>query len=228
VTAPHAQPLVELRDVERRYARGPTSVVALAGVSLTLAQGEFAAVVGPSGCGKSTLLNVVSGVDRADLGLVRVAGLDLRRAGERELVQFRRRHLGVVFQAFHLVANLTAEENVALPLALDGRRDDRRVRELLARVGLAERARHRPGELSGGEQQRVALARALVHRPALVVADEPTGNLDSENGARVIALLEELRRSEGTALLLATHDRSLVQRAERVVTLKDGRTLEAR
>jgi putative ABC transport system ATP-binding protein len=131
-----------------------------------------------------------------------------------------------VFQAFHLVANLTAEENVALPLALDGRSDPVRVRELLKRVGLATRARHHPGELSGGEQQRVAVARALVHRPALVVADEPTGNLDSGNGARVMEVLEEMRRSEGAALVLATHDRGIVARTDRVVFLRDGRVVD--
>jgi putative ABC transport system ATP-binding protein len=214
------EPLVELADVRRRYVRGGTTLDALAEVSLAVSSGEFVAVVGPSGCGKSTLLNLIAGVDRADAGTVRVCGLELTAASEAELT------VGVVFQAFHLVANLTAEENVALPLALDGRSDRGRVRELLARVGLAERAGHRPGELSGGEQQRVAVARALVHRPALLVADEPTGNLDSANGARVMEVLEELRRSEGAALVLATHDRSIVSRADRVVYLRDGRVVE--
>jgi putative ABC transport system ATP-binding protein len=217
--------VVELVGVERRYARGGAVVRALAGVSLTVARGEFVAVVGPSGCGKSTLLNLISGVDRADAGTVRVCGLELTWASEAELTRFRRRSVGVVFQAFHLVANLTAEENVALPLALDGRSDTERVRVLLGRVGLAERARHYPGELSGGEQQRVAVARALVHRPALLVADEPTGNLDSGNGMRVLEVLEELRRGEGTALVLATHDRSIVERADRIVSLHDGRVV---
>src|SRR5262245_36504973 len=218
--------VVELQGVRRRYVRGGSMVDALAGISLSVARGEFVAVVGPSGCGKSTLLNLVSGVDRGDAGTVRVCGLELTTAGEAELTRFRRRSVGVVFQAFHLVANLTAEENVALPLALDGRSDPERVRELLARVGLAERARHYPGELSGGEQQRVAVARALVHRPALLVADEPTGNLDSGNGAKVLEVLEELRRSEGAALVLATHDRSVVSRADRIVFLRDGRVVE--
>ena len=215
--------LVELRDVERRYDRGGTTLRAVAGVSLTIAPGEFVAVVGPSGCGKSTLLNLVSGVDRADAGSVRVDGRELTTASEAELTLLRRRTLGIVFQAFHLVSNLTAEENVALPLALDGKHDPARARALLERVGLAARARHYPGELSGGEQQRVAVARALVHRPRLLVADEPTGNLDSASGARVLDLLEELRKSEGAALLLATHDRSIVARAERVVSMRDGR-----
>jgi putative ABC transport system ATP-binding protein len=230
---PVSAPVVELRAVERRYAptqrrapaAGTAAVHALDGVSLAVAAGEFVAIVGPSGCGKSTLLNLIAGVDRADAGTVHVAGIELGRASEKELTQLRRRLLGVVFQAFHLVPNLTAEENVALPLALDGRRDPDRVQALLASVGLAARARHYPGELSGGEQQRVAVARALVHRPRLLIADEPTGNLDSGAGAHVLALLEELRAREGAALVLATHDRELVRRAGRVIELRDGRVV---
>ncbi len=218
-------PVIELVDAERRYARGGAAVAALDRVTLAIAPGAFVAVVGPSGCGKSTLLNLIAGVDRPDAGSVRVCGLALERASETELTHLRRRSLGVVFQAFHLVPNLTAAENVALPLALDGRRDPERVRALLERVGLGPRAGHYPGELSGGEQQRVAVARALVHRPAVLVADEPTGNLDSENGARVLALLEELQRSEGAALVLATHDRAIDARAGRVVALRDGRVV---
>ncbi len=219
--------LVQFENAERRYVRGGATVAALAGVSLTIQAGEFVAVVGPSGCGKSTLLNLMAGVDRADAGSVRVCGLALEGASEGELTLLRRRSLGIVFQAFHLVANLTAEENVALPLALDGRRDPERVRMLLERVGLGARARHYPGELSGGEQQRVAVARALVHRPALLIADEPTGNLDSASGARVLELLEELRRSENAALVLATHDPAIDARAERVVAMRDGRIVAA-
>jgi putative ABC transport system ATP-binding protein len=219
------QAVVELENVSRRFERGGASLAALDGVSLSVAAGEFVAVVGPSGCGKSTLLNLIAGVDRADAGAVRVCGRELGRASEAELTHLRRRTLGIVFQAFHLVPNLTAEENVALPLALDGRGDPARVRALLERVGLAARARHFPGELSGGEQQRVAVARALVHRPALVVADEPTGNLDSASGARVLELLLELRASEGAALVLATHDAAIEARAPRVVALRDGRVV---
>ena len=219
-------PVIELVKAERRYVRGGATVVALAGVSLTIARGECVAVIGPSGCGKSTLLNLIAGVDRPDAGSVRVCGVALERASEAELTHLRRRALGVVFQAFHLVANLTAEENVALPLALDGRRDPQRVRALLERVGLGARARHYPGELSGGEQQRVAVARALVHRPAVLIADEPTGNLDSESGARVLALLLELQRSENATLVLATHDPALDARAQRVLALRDGRLVQ--
>jgi putative ABC transport system ATP-binding protein len=180
------------------------------------------ALLGPSGCGKSTLLNLLSGVDRADEGQVEVAGIDLSRASERDLVALRRTRIGIVFQAFHLVPNLTVEENVALPLALAGRRDRARVDELLERVGLTARRAHFPSQLSGGEQQRTAVARALVHRPLLVLADEPTGNLDSRNGEAVLELLDELRRAQGAALLLATHDERVAARADRQVRLRDG------
>jgi putative ABC transport system ATP-binding protein len=219
--------VIALENVHRRYRRAGLDVEALAGVSLAIARGESVAVVGPSGCGKSTLLNLISAVDAADEGRVLFEGRDLGSLAEGELVLLRRRSIGVVFQAFHLLANLTAEENVALPLALDGRRDRARVRELLERVGLAPRAAHYPGELSGGEQQRIAIARALVHRPALLVADEPTGNLDSASGERVLDLLQELRIKEGAALLFATHDRAIESRADRVVRLSDGRVERA-
>ncbi len=224
-TGPVAAPLIELAGVERRYARGGMAVVALSDVTLSIERGESVAIAGPSGCGKSTLINLLAAVDRADRGRVVVAGTDLGRAGERELARLRRRAIGVVFQAFHLVPNLTAEENVSLPLALDGRSDRARVRELLDAVGLLARGRHYPSELSGGEQQRVAVARALVHRPALVVADEPTGNLDSATGAHVLDLLEALRRESGTTLVLATHDDAVAARAERLIALKDGRVV---
>lgn len=219
------EPVVALEGVSKRYRTGGALVTALNDVSLRLAAGEMVALVGPSGCGKSTTLNLVSGVDTPDEGEVRVCGVDLRRADEGTLTRLRRRLVGIVFQAFHLVPHLTVEENVALPLALDGRRDEARVAELIERVGLAHRRRHFPGQLSGGEQQRVAVARALVHRPRVVVADEPTGNLDSAAGAAVLALLDELRREEGTALLLATHDGRLAAAAERVLAMRDGRLL---
>jgi putative ABC transport system ATP-binding protein len=216
-------PVVRLERVSRRYRRGDEVVAALEGVSLELEAGEMVALVGPSGCGKSTTLNLVSGVDRADSGRVEVCGVELGSARERQLVELRRRRIGVVFQAFHLMPHLTVAENVALPLALDHRRDPARVRELLERVGLEHRASHFPSELSGGEQQRTAVARALVHRPAVVVADEPTGNLDSASGSGVLALLTELRREQGAALLLATHDERLAAAADRVVAMRDGR-----
>jgi ABC-type lipoprotein export system ATPase subunit len=215
------EPIV-LEAVSKNYRRGDELVAALVDVSFTVAAGELVALVGPSGCGKSTTLNLVSGVDRADAGRVAVCGLELGAASEAQLVTLRRRTVGIVFQAFHLVPHLSVEENVALPLALDGRRDPARVAELLERVGLVHRRRHFPGELSGGEQQRTAVARALVHRPRVVLADEPTGNLDSTTGAEVLRQLDELRREERTALLLVTHDDNVATLADRVVRLRDG------
>jgi len=220
------RPIAELEAVERRYERGGLAVQALTDVDFRLESRELVALTGPSGCGKSTLLNILSAVDRADAGRVAVCGRDLRRAGEDELTLLRRREIGVVFQDYQLMPNLTAAENVALPLALDGRADPERVRELLERVGLSGRAAHYPSELSGGEQQRVAVARALVHRPALVVADEPTGNLDSSSGRQVLDLLIDLRLREGAALVLATHAPEVADRADRVVRLRDGRVVD--
>jgi len=223
VTGGIASVVVRLDRVHRRFGRGTGAVDALVGVSLAVAAGELVAITGPSGCGKSTLLNLVGGVDRPDGGSIRVAGIDVHRASEAELVELRRRHVGVVFQAFHLVPHLTVAENVALPLDLAGRRDPGRVAALLERVGLAKRSRHYPGELSGGEQQRTAVARALVHAPCVVLADEPTGNLDSGHGAEVMRLLDELRREQRAALLLVTHDETLATVADRVVRMRDGR-----
>ena len=216
--------IAELVAASRTYGRG---VRALDRLDLAVAAGERVALVGPSGCGKSTCLNLLAGVDRPDEGEVRVLGLDLARATERERTLLRRRAVGIVFQAFHLVPHLSVEENVALPLALDGRSDRARVAELLERVGMAGRAKHHPSELSGGEQQRTAVARALVHRPRLVLADEPTGNLDSASGAAVVELLHEAVSVEGAALVLATHDERVAARCDRVVALRDGR-LDAR
>ena len=215
----------ELEQVERTYRRGRLAVPVLRGVDLRLAGRELVALTGPSGCGKSTLLNIISAVDRADTGSVMVCGHDLLAASESELTMLRRRRIGVVFQDFQLLPNLTARENVALPLALDGQSDPERVQRLLDRVGLGQRCSHYPSELSGGEQQRVAVARALVHRPDLVVADEPTGNLDSKNGRQVLELLMGLRLEEGAALVLATHDPEVAERADRVVRLHDGRVV---
>jgi len=214
--------VIELSGVSKRYLRGNEVVHALREVSLSLSAGEMAALVGPSGCGKSTTLNLIAGVDRPDEGAVIVCGTDLGRAREAELVHARRRHIGIVFQSFHLMPHLTVEENVALPLALDGRKDTPRVRDLICRVGLEARRSHFPAELSGGEQQRTAVARALVHRPAVVLADEPTGSLDSASGTAVLQLMDELRRQEGTALLLATHDETIAAAADRVVRMCDG------
>jgi putative ABC transport system ATP-binding protein len=217
-----AAPAVVLDGATKHYGSGARRVTALAGVTFSVAPGEMLAITGPSGCGKSTLLNLVGGVDRPDGGRVVVCGLDVGTATETQLVGLRRTCVGTVFQAFHLVPHLTVEENVALPLALAGTSDPARVAALIARVGLAHRARHFPAELSGGEQQRTAVARALVHRPHVVLADEPTGNLDSRSGAEVLRLLDELRRDERAALLLVTHDERIATLADRIVRLRDG------
>jgi putative ABC transport system ATP-binding protein len=214
--------IVRLIKVSRRYRRGEEVVIALDRLSFEVGEGEILALEGPSGCGKSTTLGLIAGVDRPNAGHVIVAGLDLTSAAEPELVALRRRTVGIVFQAFHLFPNLTVEENVALPLALDGRRDPARVASLVERIGLSRRRSHYPSELSGGEQQRTAVARALVHRPAVLLADEPTGNLDSHSGAAVLRLIDELRREEGAAVVLATHDGDVSALADRIVHLRDG------
>jgi putative ABC transport system ATP-binding protein len=221
-------PIVLLAHANKVYRRGSEAVEALADFHLEVAAGEMVALCGPSGCGKSTCLNLLSGVDRADSGIVRVCDVDLTTALERDLRILRRRKIGIVFQSFHLVPHLTLEENVALPLALDGVHAPERVTALIERVGLAHRRTHYPSELSGGEEQRTALARAVVHAPALVLADEPTGSLDSQSGEMVLALLNELRRAENAALILATHDARIARAADRVIHMQDGRIRDAR
>jgi len=198
-------------------------VVALAGVTLEVESGEFVAVVGPSGSGKSTLLHLAGGLDQPDGGRVRVNGRDLADTSVGERAELRRRQIGFVFQFFHLLPTLSVAENVSLPLLLDGRRDDDRVTALLERVGLADRARHLPGELSGGEMQRTAIARALVAGPGLILADEPTGNLDSATGEEVFdALISQVREASAT-LVMVTHDATAASRADRTLRLSDGR-----
>jgi putative ABC transport system ATP-binding protein len=193
-------------------------------VSLDVAAGETVAVAGPSGSGKSTLLGLVAGLDTPSSGTIVVAGVEVTRLGENALARFRRETLGYVFQSYHLIPTLTAAENVAVPLDLAGAAAaSARAGELLAGMGLAERAHHYPAQLSGGEQQRVALARAMALDPPLLLADEPTGNLDSATGAAIVDRLFALNRERGTTLVLVTHDTALAERADRVVSLRDGR-----
>jgi len=220
-----SQPLVEARGVYRTYRLGEVAVPALRGIDFLLARGEFAVVAGPSGSGKSTLLNVLGTLDDPDAGTVVFEGRELAVTSAAERTLLRRRRLGFVFQAFHLVPVLTAFENVEYPLVIDGvGRAERRARAqaALAAVGLSHRMGHRPDQLSGGERQRVALARALVHDPALVLADEPTANLDSVTGAGVVDLLARMNAEKGIAFLLATHDPAIMERAPRVVRIADG------
>jgi len=216
---------VVLRDVHRDYPLAGEPVHAVRGVSLDIADGEYAAVVGPSGCGKSTLLNLMGAIDRPTSGTVTIAGRDVSRLRDADATRFRLLHVGFVFQRFYLLPALTAVENVMLPMAEAGvgRAERRaRARELLAYVGLGARERHRPSQLSGGEQQRVAIARALANRPRLLLADEPTGELDASTGADVIALLARLN-AEGTTVVVVTHDDDLAASARRVVRMRDGR-----
>jgi len=218
-------PLLVADRLHRTYLSGPTKVDAVSDVSLEVARGEIVAIVGPSGCGKSTLLHLCAAMDRPTSGHITLEGVPLDGSDD-DLTRVRLRRVGFVFQFFNLLPTLTLQENVALPLLLAGESPAAalsRAQALADRVGLSDRLGHHPSQLSGGEMQRAAIARALIHAPALVVADEPTGNLDSETGARVLALLAELNRSAGVTLLLATHAAEIAAAADRVVHMRDGR-----
>ena len=222
--SPVPSPLVSLRDVRRDYQLEGESVHAVRGVSLDVLPGEYVAVVGPSGCGKSTLLNLVGAIDQPSGGTVTLAGARVDGMRDRELTRFRLLHIGFVFQRFYLLPMLTARENIELPMAEAGvPRAERaaRARELLRYVELSHRERHRPPQLSGGEQQRVAIARALANRPALLLADEPTGELDARTGAEIVTLFDRLNR-DGTTLVVVTHDEELARAARRVIHMRDG------
>jgi putative ABC transport system ATP-binding protein len=218
--------LVELRDVAKEYRLGKQLVPALRGVSLSVAQGEFAVIAGPSGSGKTTLLNLIGCMDIATRGSITVDGESVNQLSERQLTEFRLRKLGFIFQNFNLVPVLTAGQNVELPLLLQNRMKaaerKQRVTELLGQVGLTDFANHKPKELSGGQQQRVAIARALVKRPKLVLADEPTANLDSVTGDQIVRLMRDISRSEGATFIFSTHDPRIIAMAERIIEVSDG------
>jgi putative ABC transport system ATP-binding protein len=219
-----SEPVLRLDAVERTYHMGGEEVHAVRGVSLTIDAGDYVAIVGPSGCGKSTLLNLLGAIDRPDSGHVFLDGRDVGALGDGEATALRLRRIGFVFQRFHLLAALSARENVELPMSEAGiGRVERaaRARELLAYVGLAAREKHRPPQLSGGEQQRVAIARALANRPALVLADEPTGELDARTGSEIAALFRRLN-DDGTTLVVVTHDEDLAAAAKRTIHMRDG------
>jgi len=224
-----AQPVVEILDVSKSYAEGDAVREVLSNVRLTLHAGEFVVLLGRSGSGKSTLLNLISGIDLPSRGTVRVDGRELVTLSEHERTLLRRERIGFIFQSFNLLPTLTVEENILLPLELTGREGPEsrnRVRELLDTVGLGNRAASFPDRLSGGEQQRVAVARALAHTPLLLLADEPTGNLDEQTGRKVLDLLVGLTRREKACALIVTHDPGLVSRADRVLSLETGRLVE--
>jgi putative ABC transport system ATP-binding protein len=224
MNSPVPDPVISLSDVRLTLTAAAGPVDILRGIDLEVAAGETVSIVGPSGSGKTSLLMVIAGLERATSGSIRVGGHDLARLDEDALARFRRRSIGIVFQNFHLLPTLTVLENVAIPLELAGAADVRdRSRQALARVGLDHRLQHYPGQLSGGEQQRVAIARAVVARPALVLADEPTGNLDRAIGNAVIDLLFEIQAETGATVLLITHNAELAARTRRTIALLDGR-----
>ncbi len=224
-------PILEAQNVTREYQMKAETVRALADVSVSIERGEFVAVLGSSGSGKSTLLNLFGGLDRPTSGEIRFDGESLEPLSSQEMSRYRLRRVGMIFQSFNLIPTMTARENVSLALAFAGlSRSERRRRslELLDRVGLSERANHLPSELSGGEQQRVSIARAIANEPQVLLADEPTGNLDSHRAAEVIGALDEMRLRDGKTIVLVTHDHELADKfATRVIRLKDGRVIEA-
>jgi putative ABC transport system ATP-binding protein len=216
--------LLEARDLARDYSFGEETVHALRGVTLDVRDGDYVAIVGPSGCGKSTLLNLIGAIDRPTRGSVRLRGLEIGEMRDREATEFRLRNIGFVFQRFYLMPTLSARENVELPMAeagMDSPARRERALELLSYVGLTERSRHRPSQLSGGEQQRVAIARALANKPAILLADEPTGELDARTGAEIIALFGRLN-ADGTTIIVVTHDEDLSRSARRTIHMRDG------
>jgi putative ABC transport system ATP-binding protein len=225
VTGDRVGPAIEAVDVRRSYRTGGTEVEALRGVSLTIDEGEYLAIVGPSGSGKSTLMHLLGCLDRPTSGVLRIGGEDIARLSQTELARVRNAEIGFVFQAFQLLARTTALDNVALPLVYRGtgaRARRAKAAEALESVGLGHRLRHRPNEMSGGEQQRVAIARALIGEPRILLADEPTGNLDTRTGSEVMAILERLNADRRVAVVLVTHDLEVAAHARRQVRIRDG------
>ncbi len=219
-----AEPVIEMKDVSLTLGEGASSVHVLKGITLDIAAGETAGIVGPSGSGKSTLLMVLAGLERIDAGSIAIAGENLTKMSEDQLAAFRGRNVGIVFQSFHLIPNRTALENVAVPLELAGRTDAFEIAEReLTEVGLKDRLTHYPGELSGGEQQRVAIARALAPSPRLLIADEPTGNLDQATGKQISDMLFTKAAERGMTLMLVTHDPALAARCSRQIAIRSGR-----
>jgi putative ABC transport system ATP-binding protein len=217
--------LIEVRKLVKLYRMGEETLYALDGVSFDVESGEYCAIVGPSGCGKSTLMNIIGGLDTPTDGRITIAGSDIGEMGDEALAQFRNRTIGFIFQSFNLLPRLTALENVELPMIYGGvapRERRERAGELLKRVGLGERTGHRPTQLSGGQQQRVAIARALAGRPALILADEPTGALDTQTGAEILALFNQLNR-EGATIVVVTHDHDVARAATRIIEMRDGK-----
>ena len=215
--------ILEVQNLSKTYGKGDTMVKALDNVSLSVQKGEFVAIVGPSGSGKSTLLHILGGVDTPTSGKVIINGTDISQLDETALAIFRRRQIGLIYQFYNLIPILTVEENMTLPLLLDGRKPDKKqVEYLLHTLGLEKRINHLPNQLSGGQQQRVSIGRALINNPALMLADEPTGNLDSENTKEIIALLRRFNRDFNQTVVIITHDENIAVSADRVIKIEDG------
>ncbi len=218
--------MIRTKDLIKVYKTGKLEVIALRGVDLEIGDGEIAAIRGPSGCGKTTLLNLLGGLDRPTAGQIEIAGVNVAQLPDPELVRYRRSRVGVVFQFFNLVPTLTAEENVELPMRLSGKVVGGRTMELLKLVGMERRAAHKPDELSGGEQQRVAIAMALANDPPLLLADEPTGELDSKTGQEVLSLFHDLSKEQGKTLVIVTHEAAVSHIADREIDMIDGRVVK--
>ncbi|MCL2704132.1 MAG: ABC transporter ATP-binding protein [Defluviitaleaceae bacterium] len=218
--------VLQVKDLYKTYGKGDTVVTALGGVSFSVEKGEFAAIIGASGSGKSTLMHLIGGVDRPTSGTVTIDGNEIYKLNESELAIFRRRNIGLIYQFYNLIHTLTAEENIMLPRLLDGRKPDAsKLKYILETIGLSDRAGHLPGELSGGQQQRVSIGRALINDPAVILADEPTGNLDSKSSREVIDLLKLSNKRFNQTLIIITHDENIALQADRVITISDGRIL---
>jgi len=215
--------ILQVQNLTKTYGKGDTTVTALGGVSFGVEKGEFVAVVGASGSGKSTLMHLIGGVDRPTSGSVTVDGNEIYKSNESELAIFRRRNIGIIYQFYNLIPTLTAEENIMLPRLLDNRKpDEDKLRAILETIGLSDRAKHLPSELSGGQQQKVSVGRALINDPALILADEPTGNLDSKSSREIIDLLKLANKRYNQTLLIITHDEKIALQADRVITIEDG------
>ena len=219
--------VLEVKELSKKYGRGESEVIALDHVSFSVERGEFVAIVGASGSGKSTLMNMIGGLDHPTGGSVIIEENDISSMSEDELAIFRRRSLGIIYQFYNLIPTLTAEENIALPWKLDGRKENKkRLAEILQLLGLEKRAKHLPGQMSGGQQQRVSIGRALINEPAFILADEPTGNLDSQTGMEIMDILKHANQKYKQTILLVTHDERIALQAGRIITIGDGKIVK--
>ena len=219
--------VLEVRELTKKYGQGESEVIALAHVSFSVERGEFVAIIGASGSGKSTLMNMIGGLDHPTGGSVIIEENDIASMSEDELAIFRRRNLGIIYQFYNLIPTLTAEENIALPWKLDGRKENKkRLAEILQLLGLEKRAKHLPGQMSGGQQQRVSIGRALINEPAFILADEPTGNLDSRTGMEIMDILKHANQKYKQTILLVTHDEKIALQAGRIITIGDGKIVK--